>query len=140
MVVSQNYVNFHDHTPNKGRTIATERAFQPTNMYRKHVYKAEDGATKLDYVQESWIGKFFIPEGYQPRNPNVDNYVMEREIAKHTRPWVYMVHYAGAPGAGKYMARSTGIDIVTKPDAQYHPSRVNLILESDNKIKSIEFF
>lgn len=141
-VNSHNEVNFHDWTPQKSRSIMTENAFQPTNLYRKNIYKPEDSSDGLDATQESWIGKYFIPDGYSPKYPERDNYVLEKEISNYMRQrrWEYQVLFVGQPEAGKYMARGTGIDVVSKPDVLYHPSRMNIFVDVKDKIKSIEFF
>jgi len=138
-ILSQEVVNFHEHTPQKRRSVMTERAFQPTNLYRS-VYKAdESGASRLDPTRQSWIGKFFIPQGYEPANPEKDNYVYEREIAKHVKPWIFQVLYIGRPDAPKYMARGTGIDTVSKPDVNYHPNRTNIYVDANDVIRKVEF-
>jgi hypothetical protein len=141
-VNSHNVVNFHDWTPQKGRSVMSENAFQPTNLYRKNIYKPESSSDGLDAVQESWIGKYFIPDGSQPKHPERDNYVLEREIANYLRQrrWQYQVLFVGRPNAGKYMARGTGIDVVSKPDVLYKPSRMNIFVTTDDKIQKIEFF
>jgi hypothetical protein len=137
-VLSQEVVNFHAHTPQKSRSVMSENSFQPTNLYRS-VYQLEESGSRLDPTRQSWIGKYFIPQGYEPANPQKNNYVYEREVAKHVRPWTFTVLFIGRPGAPKYMANSTGIDTISKPDANYHPNRTNIYVDDNDVIRKVEF-
>jgi hypothetical protein len=138
-MVSHEVVNFHDHTPNKMRSVMTDHAFQPTNLYRSMERAAESGASQLSPVQQSWIGKYFIPMGYEPANPQKNNYVYEKEIAYNVKPWIFRVLYIGQPNALKFMSQSTGIDTVSKPNADYHPGRLNIFVDVNDVIQKIEF-
>jgi len=138
-LLSHDAVNFHDWTPQQSRSIMTVRDAQTTNLYRS-IDRPESGADKLDPVRASWIGKFFIPDGYLPAHPEKNNYVYEKEIANLTKPWTFQVLFIGLPGAPKYMARSTGIDTVSKPDAEYHPNRTNIFVDYKDIIRKVEFF
>jgi hypothetical protein len=117
----------------------TENGFQPTNLYRSVYQAAESGAANLDPTRQSWIGKFLIPMGYEPANPDKNNYVYEREIAKHCKPWIFQVLFIGRPDAPKYMARSTGMDVVSKPDANYHPNRTNIYVDENDVIRDVKY-
>lgn len=138
-VESHNVVNFHEWTPQKGRSVMSTNAFHPTNLYRKNL-RPESGADKLDYVQLSWIGKYLIPDGAMPKYPERDNYVLEKEITKYAYPWHYQILFIGRPDAPKYMATGTNIDVVSKPDVLYKPSRMNIFVDTNDKIKKIEYF
>lgn len=139
-MMSHEVVNFHEHTPNKRRSILGDHSSQPTNLYRSVEKAASSGASDLDPTQQSWIGKYFIPMGYEPSQPNKNNYVLEREIANYTKRYTYQVLFIGRPDAPKYMARGTGIDAVSKPDVEYRPNRTNIFLDMDNVIRRVEFF
>lgn len=138
-MLSQEVANFHEWTPQKRRSMVSERDYQTTNLYRS-IERPESGADQLDATQKSWIGKYFIPSGYQPTNPSKSNYVYEKEIANYCKPWGFQVLQIGHPDAPKYMARSTGIDVVSKPDMAYRPTRINIFVDHKDVIRKVEYF
>ena len=136
-MMSHEVVNFHEHTPNKRRSVMTDHAFQPTNLYRS-VEKSADSSS-LNSTQQAWIGKYFVPEGFEPEFPNKHNYVLEHDIARATNG-IFHILFIGRPDAPKYMSLSTGIDAVSKPNADYHPNRVNIFVDTNDIIQRIEYF
>jgi hypothetical protein len=144
-MLSHEVVNFHEWTPQQARAYPTNHSFQPTVMYkfsnevRKSVDKPVSGAEQLDPVRQSWIGKYFIPSGYQPANPGKNNYVYESEIAKHCNPWAFQILWIGHPDTPKFVALGTGINTVSKPDINYNPGRTTIFIDHNDVIRKIEF-
>lgn len=138
-MLSHEVVNFHEWTPQQARAYPTNHSFQPTVMYRKSVDKPESGADKLDAVRQSWIGKYFIPSGYQPANPNKNNYVLEREIARHCNPWAFQILFIGRPGAPDFNVRGTNVQSVSKPNINYNPGRTTIFVDHNDVIRKVDF-
>lgn len=137
-MLSHEVVNFHEWTPQQARAYPTNHSFQPTIMYRS-VDKPVSGANELDATRKSWIGKYFIPSGYQPAKPDKNNYVYEWEIARHCNPWAFQILFIGHPDTPKFMARGTGIDTVSKPDINYNPGRTTIFIDHNGLISKVEF-
>lgn len=136
-MLSHEVVNFHEWTPQQARGYPTNHSFQPTIMYRS-VDKPISGANELDSIRKSWIGKYFIPSGYQPANPQKNNYIYEREIAKHCNPWAFQILFIGHPETPKFMS-SVGINTISKPNINYNPGRTTIFIDFNGIIKNVEF-
>ena len=70
---------------------------------------------------EAQIGKVFIPNGFQPLNPEKNNWVTEKDIAIYAKPYDFDLHYQGR----------------TKPMADYLPNRLNVVLDLNNVIREV---
>ena len=137
-IQSHDFTNFHEHTPRKSRVLTHPNVYEDTKAYMRGLDMpvSSDG---LDPKKELWIGKYFIPRGKQPTNPNNMNYVLEMEIAREAHPYDFQILFIGPPGRPQYMGRSTGLYVASKPDHQYRPSRMNIHVDTNSIIRDITF-
>ena len=137
-IQSHDFTNFHEHTPRKSRSLTHPSGFEDTKAYMRGLDMpvSSDG---LDPKKELWIGMYFIPRGKQPANPSKMNYVMEAEIAREAYPYDFQILFIGAAGRPQYMGRSTGLNVASKPDHQFRPSRMNIHIDVKNIIRDITF-
>lgn len=115
----------HEYTPRKQRQFAPGGQFQPTWLYRKQIYRPQG-------PKNPWIGKFFIPTGSVPANPEKTNYVREYDVMKKTGRYSYRILYAVVSG-DKYTIKS-------KPSVEGRPNQLNLILNTDNRILDVQYY
>jgi len=113
----------HEHSPRKQRMFAAGGQFQPSRLYNNQLYKP----TKPEPEAE-WIGKFFIPEGSIPANPEKDNYVREYDVMKRAGKYSYRVLYA-----------HNG-QLKSKAAIERRPGQMNLIINTNNRILSVEYY
>lgn len=116
----------------KARTVGAGSNFQDSILYQD----------KFEFEINDWIGKIMIPwngenmESFIRKkklgliNPEI---ISEFEIANHLKPHIYRILYAVELPNGK-------LQIKSKPQIDYVPSRANLILTTDNRIQAIVYF
>jgi hypothetical protein len=124
----------HQTSPRKIKTHRGSSLFQPTILYKSAL-----SSNPL----VPWIGKKLIPwngEYIQPylrsvqlglNNPYV---ISEFEIADYCKPNSYRILYmVWCPIHQQYVVKS-------KPQVDYVPSRLNIMLTTDNIIKNVLYF
>jgi len=117
----------HRFSPRKQRTYEyTAHFFQDGGIWNKNrYYRPKPQSPELE-----WIGKYFIPWGSQPANPNADNYITEYDIALYARPNIYQVLWTDANG-----------ELRTLPEAKLRPGRMNIFVNvSTMKVSDVQYF
>lgn len=125
----------HQTSPRKTRTIRGTSLFQPTILYLEKIDKIS--LPKPD----SWIGKKLI----QWDGENLQNYlrsvqlglnnkseISEFEIANYAKSESYRILYVYFKNGIMY--------VKSKPQIDYVPSRMNILLTPDNIIQDIKYF
>jgi hypothetical protein len=114
-------------SPRKQRTFEyTGQFFQGGGIWNKNRYYTP----QPDSPEMKWIGKYFIPWGSQPANPNASNYVLEHEMAEWAKPYIYQVLWTDGEG-----------NLKSLPEAELRPGRMNVFVNAvTNIISDVQYF
>lgn len=120
-------------TPRKWRTVYASNNFQPTWLYKQQRYDPPE-------LQE-WVGKYFIPVDSYPQNPAKNNYIMEYDVQRKAGMYSYRILYAvknTKKNGFNPRAGDPAWVIKSKPSVEGRPGQMNLILDPNNIILSVQ--
>jgi len=124
-------------TPRKWRTIYAANVFNPTILYHRQNYEPPN--------LSSWIGKYYISDNsldFVGKRPGT--YINEHDIMRQAGMTSYRILYAVpydlAHGYNPRPGETAKYVVKSKPAIEGRPGQLNLILDTDNKILSVQYF
>lgn len=129
-------------SPRKWRTVHHARGVQsPSVLYRRELYVPPAGT-----VENTWLGKYFIPDDAIPAVPTADNYVLEADVMRKAGMYNYRILYALEVASGSSIRDLFGYTqkkrwvLKSKPSIESRPGQMNLILTPKNLILAVQYW